>query len=300
MNNATFNTYTPLQLLLLFIGITFLSGILFSFIGLRLAVLFFAISINDLAIQDFSHDATINANKLITLFTHIGAFILPSIILLKFTKQSFKELFVKHEFEFKSWWIILSLLLGVSLLSEWSLYLNQQIDFSFFSQQLADSIAVSQSERDATIHAFIGVSWKSFLSNTIIMVLIPAIGEELTFRGVLQPLLIRLSRKKHITIIFVGFLFAFIHFQFMDFIPRFVLGVIYGYVYFLSKNIFYTIILHLLNNFLALTIAFYCVKQELELPSEANGNLFILLLGIAFTFLGFHLLKQLPTKKGSN
>lgn len=292
MNNTTFNSFSPIQLLLLFIGGTFISAVLFSFVGVSLASFLFDIQLNEIALRDYSVIENIRAVKLITLFSHLGTFILPSFFLLYITKVSFSDFFMSDRMGSRYWWLIPILLIGVSFLSEWSLYLNEQIDFAMFSQNLANDIAISQAERDETIQAFIGGTWRSFLVNTFLIALVPAIGEELTFRGVLQPLLIQVSDKKHATVIFVAFVFAFIHFQFMDFLPRFVLGVIYGYVYYYSKNIFSTILLHFFNNFLALSIAFYAVRNQQELMTESSGNLFILIIGLVFTIGGLFLMQK--------
>lgn len=292
MNNTTFNSFSPIQLLLLFIGMTFVSSIIFSFLGVSIASFMFDIQLNEITNNEFTTVEQIRAVKLITFFSHLGTFIFPSFLLLTISKTSFTSFFTPNKLKVNYLWIIPILLIGVSFLSEWSLYLNEQIDFSLFSQQLANDIAISQAQRDITIQAFIGGTWSSFLGNVFLIALVPAIGEELTFRGVLQPLLIKASDKKHGTIIFVAFIFAFIHFQFMDFLPRFVLGIIYGYVYYYTKNIFSTIVLHLINNFLALSIAFYSVRTNTEIFTETSGNILILITGLVFTIGVLLLLKK--------
>ncbi len=184
------------------------------------------------------------------------------------------------------------LFIGISFISEWSLFLNQQIDFESISSSLAYKIGVEQEERDLLIKAFINGTWGNLLVNVFLIAIIPAIGEELAFRGVLQPLFIQLSNKKHVSIFFVAFVFAFIHFQFLDFLPRFVLGVIYGYLYFYTKNIFTTIILHFSNNLLALFIVFYSVRAQEKIIAETNGNVLMLIFGLVFTLGGFYLLSR--------
>jgi membrane protease YdiL (CAAX protease family) len=42
------------------------------------------------------------------------------------------------------------------------------------------------------------------------------------------------------------------HLQFMTFLPRFFLGLILGYLFYLGKNIWYPVAAHFTNNFLAL------------------------------------------------
>jgi membrane protease YdiL (CAAX protease family) len=42
------------------------------------------------------------------------------------------------------------------------------------------------------------------------------------------------------------------HLQFMTFLPRFFLGLILGYLFYLGKNLWYSVAAHFTNNFLAL------------------------------------------------
>ena len=269
-----------------------MSSLLFSFIGIKLANILFNVSLAELSEPNLFLNEHVRSLKVITLFSHLGTFILPSIFLLYVVKDSFNNFFTVKGLSKRLILALPVLLIGVSLLSQWSSFLNQQIDFELISSSMAHNIQVSQIERDLTIKAFIGGTWSSLFVNVFLIALIPAIGEELAFRGVLQPLLINLSTKKHVSILFVAFVFAFIHFQFLDFLPRFILGVIYGYIYFYSKNIYTTIILHFSNNLLALLIMFYFIRVGEEVTTESSSSVFVLLFGLFFTIGGFYLLNK--------
>lgn len=82
----------------------------------------------------------------------------------------------------------------------------------------------------------------------IVFALIPAIGEELVFRGVLQKQLIRLFKNPHVGIWITAFIFGAIHMQFYGMLPRTLLGALLGYLYFWSGNIWVPIIGHFMNN----------------------------------------------------
>lgn len=292
MNNPIFKEFSPLQKLLLFIGVTFFSAVIFSLIGVNVVNQLYQVNLQELSRNELRLN-NINALKLLTLFSHLGMFIFPSFFFLILIKDSFNNFFTKNSLPKKLIYILPILFIGVSLLSEWSLFLNQQIDFESISSSLAYRIRIEHEDRDAMIKAFIDGSWVNLLVNLFLIAIIPAIGEELAFRGVLQPLFIQLSNKKHVSIIFVAFIFAFIHFQFLDFLPRFVLGIIYGYVYLFSKNIYTTIFLHFLNNLIALLIVFYSVRtQEQILEQSSGGSPFIFLFGLLFTFGGLYLLRK--------
>ena len=85
------------------------------------------------------------------------------------------------------------------------------------------------------------------LLNLLIIALIPAVGEELTFRGVLQQSLTR-KMNPHLAIILSAAIFSFIHFQFYGFLPRMFLGMLLGYMFYISGSLWPSILMHFVNN----------------------------------------------------
>ena len=59
---------------------------------------------------------------------------------------------------------------------------------------------------------------------------LPGIFEELSFRGVLQPLLIRATGSAFWGIALTAIVFSAIHFQFYGFLPRVLLGALFGWL----------------------------------------------------------------------
>jgi membrane protease YdiL (CAAX protease family) len=84
--------------------------------------------------------------------------------------------------------------------------------------------------------------------NIFMIAILPAIGEELIFRGIFQNIFSRLFNSGHLAIWLTSFLFSAIHLQFFGFIPRFILGLIFGYLFLWSGTIWLPIISHFLNN----------------------------------------------------
>lgn len=100
---------------------------------------------------------------------------------------------------------------------------------------------------------------------------IPAITEEFMFRGAMQPLLQKLFGNPHVGIILAGAIFSAIHFQFYGFVPRMLLGVVFGYIFYWSGNLWYPILGHFLNNGLQV-IAVYFGNAEIEAEPEMIGQ----------------------------
>lgn len=105
--------------------------------------------------------------------------------------------------------------------------------------------------------------------NIIVIALLPAIGEELIFRGILLRLFKEWFNNMHVAIIVSAFAFSFIHFQFYGFIPRMLLGIVFGYLLYWSGSILMPMLAHFINNAFAVT-AFYFMKDTELLDKTEN------------------------------
>ena len=123
------------------------------------------------------------------------------------------------------------------------------------------------------------------LANLLVIALIPAIGEELTFRGVLQQSLTRRCNV-HVAIFLSAFIFSFIHFQFYGFLPRMFLGLVLGYLFYYSGSIWTSILMHFVNNGAAVVVAYLDYKGLTDMDWEHFGstsNVFLLLASLLLT-----------------
>lgn len=91
------------------------------------------------------------------------------------------------------------------------------------------------------------------LLNLLFIALIPAVGEEMTFRGVIQQSLTR-RMNPHIAIILSAAIFSFFHFQFFGFFPRLFLGILLGYMFYITGSLWTSILMHFVNNGAAVTL----------------------------------------------
>lgn len=110
------------------------------------------------------------------------------------------------------------------------------------------------------------------LLNLIIIALIPAIGEELTFRGLLQQSLTRRIKNPHIAILLTSAIFSFIHFQFYGFLPRMFLGILLGYLFYTSGSLWPNMVMHFLNNGSVVILYYLNNKGILNIDAEHFGE----------------------------
>ena len=140
--------------------------------------------------------------------------------------------------------------------------------------------------------------------NLFMIAIVPALGEELLFRGVLQRILVKLTRNVHWGIIIAGFVFSAVHMQFYGLFPRWMLGVLFGYMLAWSKNLWFPIIAHFTNNAIAV-LTYYMVNtgRVSEKASEVgSGKEYLLSTIVAMLIMAgfFYLLyANLKREKGN-
>ena len=86
------------------------------------------------------------------------------------------------------------------------------------------------------------------LVNIFFIALVPAVAEEILFRGLLMNLFIRWSNRLHTSVILSSLIFSLVHFNFYTIIPIFFMGCVLGYVYHYTQSIWTNIIIHFINN----------------------------------------------------
>ncbi len=91
--------------------------------------------------------------------------------------------------------------------------------------------------------------------------ILPAICEELFFRGFLQVVALKTFKHKHLSIITIAFVFSILHGDIFNCIPRFALGLLLGYLFAYTRSIIYPIFAHTLHNMLVVV-------------STTNSNMF--------------------------
>ena len=104
-------------------------------------------------------------------------------------------------------------------------------------------------------------SFSQLLIALFVVVLLPGLGEEMLFRGIIQKKLFRQTGNIHIAIFISAAIFSAIHLQFYGFIPRMLLGAVFGYLYYWSGSLWVPIFAHFINNgFILVMVYLYKVN----------------------------------------
>lgn len=99
--------------------------------------------------------------------------------------------------------------------------------------------------------------------NLTLVALVPAVLEELYFRGALQKTLKDWSGKGWLAVMVTAIIFSAFHFSFYGFLSRMALGILLGLIFDYTKTIWLPILLHFINNGVAI-ISIYLVRNDVK------------------------------------
>ena len=162
---------------------------------------------------------------------------------------------------------------GINMLATWNEGIRLPAFMSEIEQYFQDMEA---SARELTEMLAAAPTIGALLLNLVVLAAVPAIGEELSFRGVLLGLIdgdttlgarISPTRRTHIAVWVVGIIFSLIHFQFYGFIPRMLLGVVLGYLLVWTGSLWVPMVAHFTNN--ALVVLLYFAEEHFAINSES-------------------------------
>jgi uncharacterized protein len=202
------------------------------------------------------------------LFTnHVFGFILPAI----FTAVlAYKNLAVNY-FKLTKWPDLETiglafLLLVVSVpLVQYSYLINKMIPLPQWMHGL-------EQDTSKMLAAIIRKEyWYEAVINVLLIAAIPAMGEEMMFRGILQQQLGRIFKNEHVMVWLSAAIFSAIHMQFEGFLARMILGALLGYLFVWTRNLWVPMIVHLLNNGLQI-IVMYVANIKPEEMEKIGGD----------------------------
>lgn len=169
-------------------------------------------------------------------------------------------------------WSIVALIVGMPLM-EFIINLNKNIalpagyhtlEVWMKTQELAmDKVTQTLLNFETPVDFVLGLMTIGFLA---------ALGEELFFRGVLQNIIEKYSLNSHVAVWSTAIIFSFIHFQFLGFFPRVLLGAFFGYLYVWYRNLWIPIICHFFNNALGV-VSSYLYQQKIIDTDPLSGTI---------------------------
>ena len=156
-----------------------------------------------------------------------------------------------------------------SILAEWNAGLKLPESLSALEQMIKDM----QESASAMIEKFVSVDTIGGLILNLFMIAgLAALGEELLFRSIIQTSLIKICKNAHVGILIASAIFSFIHLEFYGFVPRLILGMLLGYMFYFSGSIWIPMLMHFLNNGTVVLIYFLNNKGITNIDVDTFGQ----------------------------
>jgi len=239
------------QLLSLF-ALALFGSIIFSAIGIGLAVVLYDFSGAEiLSFLASPSDGDRQVFKLVQGFSTVGTFLFPAIAGAQMISYHPEELLGLKKFGQPAWLILILL-----ALASYSMGALSDLLYRFSSSvPLPDALSSWRANLEQS-QVYMLEQYESILSMQnpldfmqvlFVMALIPAVAEESLFRGVLQPILGR-HINKHGAIWITAVIFGLLHNQYLAFLSITILGALLGYLRYWSDSLWLPTILHFFNN----------------------------------------------------
>ena len=250
----------------------------------------------------------INTLKWIQLLQTITLFLLPSLLVAYLCAKApwnWLQLDQKVDLKVLLWaiGIMLVALPAINLLSHW----NQQMVLPSWLSGLEEWMKNKEAEAEWLTKQFMSVTTLSgLLVNLFLMAVLPAVSEEVTFRGVLQRLLaFRLSPfTSHLSIWLTAIIFSAIHMQFYGFVPRMLMGALFGYMMVWTGSLWVPMLMHFVNNGMAVLLYFMASRAGWDMDKVdavgTDNTLWLGIVSIVLTAVGIYMFRRSTTMRSAS
>ena len=212
----------------------------------------------------------------VTIFNEIAIILTAPLIFMKIKRVSLREYITFEKMDKE---------VNLKLFFSWSTTL---VFAGILSNIFLKFFPNSQNVLEALTNFFTSVS---FPLQILLFCLMPAICEEFFFRGfIFKSLEQDIGYKK--AIIFTGILFGVFHFYPLKILTTALLGILFSYAYYRTKNFFVPVSLHFINNFFSLFISKLFLEKGQNMIFLSSVSMLLLLFSIVGIFSIISLIKS--------
>ena len=276
----------------------------------------------------FEQPMSVGSLKWVQLLQTAAMFLLPPLCMAYLWSQEPMNWLKVSEFQtFKVSGIAILLMLvalpAINLLSYW----NQQMTLPAFLEPLEAWMQVQEENAKVLTEQFLNVTtFGGLMVNLLLMAVLPAVAEELTFRGVLQqlfevkgerlrapqnavgifgdPAKVKGERVPHLAIWCSAILFSAIHMQFYGFVPRMLMGALFGYMLAWTGSLWVPILMHMTNNAVAVILYFVALRADWDMEKVdaigTNDTLWLGVVSMVITIVGIYIFRRSTTMSSAS
>ena len=293
---------SPLSIFLLFIACCLAGLFVASFVALISMLPFVAEAEDVLTITNDLKAENWWALMISQMMTSITLFIVTPYVYVRFVLEKENKYIFTPSKGLLIIGIVLSVVITISFMGfnaflvDW----NSKMVLPDFMKTIEDSMRESEENLGRLTQFLTDIQTPGkYLFALFVIAVLPGIGEEYLFRGVLQTQFEKFFKNPHVAIILAAVIFSGIHFQFYGFLPRAALGIIFGYLFHYSGNLIYPMVAHFVNNGLTVTMLYLANTGVVEFNIEEaeSPELWVILLSLALGIMFMFVYRKVFSKR---
>ena len=229
----------------------------------------------NIAQLDLSAPGTVNALWILQILGTTLPLLVVPLVFARFVVKQPQE-YLKPSFQFP--WTLIVIVIGVMVVSSPMIELlgriNQNMVLPEYLSGVQKWMRDSEDKAQKLVEFLLKMdSVAAVIANVIAIGLFTAIVEELMFRGCMQTIFVKWTGNVHAAVWITGILFSAFHMEFFGFLPRLLLGVLFGYFTAWSGSVWPAVWAHFLNNASAV-VAFYLYQHKLVKVDPNDTHIF--------------------------
>ena len=252
---------------------------------------------------------TVTGMKWLQLLQDVAIFLLPAWLLARIARQRPAAwLQLDRPSNWQTMLSVFALMViaipGINLLG----YINQQLQLPAFLEPIEEWLREMEEQNNALLLSFMQVDTiGGLLANIGLLAVLTAIGEEITFRGVMLNLFSGRRENRlfeetpHAAVWVTAIIFSLVHFQFYGFVPRMLMGALFGYVLVWTGSLWCPILMHATNNGVAVIMYYVCFRRGIDVETMdtlgSGDTLWLGITSLVLTVAGIYILRRSLTIK---
>jgi uncharacterized protein len=223
----------------------------------------------------------LSLTKVVQIASSLGMFVVPALFFARMENRDWRG-YLKLNPTLSVLFLLTVVVMFASVpLLELSVEINQSMKLPGFLQDLERWMRQQEDQMSELTKQLLTMKTAgALLVNLVMLAVIPAFGEEFIFRGCLQRIFNQLTRNHHVAIWLTAIIFSSIHMQFYGFMPRMLLGAMFGYLLVWSNSLWLPILAHFVNNATAVITAYVYQQQgksleQLDQPEASSWPVYL-------------------------
>lgn len=261
-------------------------------VSIGFAYIFIVILRGSGALTDPALMNDINFVRIMQIMNQIGMFIVPALLIAILTENKPAYYLGINKAYPLHYLFTLLLIISINPLISQLMVWNESMQLPESLKSIEEWMRSMEDTSNALVEKMMSYNdFQSVLINVVMIVVLPAIGEELIFRSVLIRSFNRIFGNIHIAVWVSAIIFSAFHMQFYGFLPRMVLGLMFGYIFVLSGSIWPAIFAHFINNGTVVLVTYLSnggvISQSPEEIGQMDSPIYLIISLLLTGYIGY-------------